>query len=230
MGGRYEAGWHCWPVIGRHARLPACSLRLLSTACSKIAGMLLVVPAAPSTKLQHTAPHLRCVLQQGALQHAACCACSNTGAGSCAGDGHVAASMNQHGVTLWLASLPAASLTPEDAAELVTNMQLAAPAADRTLLQLLTRWTKSGTSGIHPVLVRLALLCTLLCQHQGNSTQIHRLHVFSLSRPRSHIVADFKGWWHEVLSQRQAPHCSAAHYCVICYRPAAVLHMLLQQV
>ena len=62
MGGRYEAGLHCWPVIGRHALLPACSL---STACSKIAGMLLVVPAAPSTKLQRTAPYLRCVCNKG---------------------------------------------------------------------------------------------------------------------------------------------------------------------
>ena len=50
-------------------------------------------------------------------------------------------------------------------------MQLAAPAADRTLVQLLTRWTKSGTAGTPPVVVSLALLCALLCQHQGQITQ-----------------------------------------------------------
>ena len=101
--------------------------------------------------------------------------------------------MTQHGVTSSLASLPAASLTPEEAAELVTNMQLAAPAADRTLVQLLTRWTKSGTAGVHPVLVTLVPLCTLPCQHQDATTQIHGLHTFSLSRPSSHIVAGFEG-------------------------------------
>eukprot|EP00891_Asterochloris_glomerata_P008539 jgi/Astpho2/8539/Aster-05573 len=52
----------------------------------------------------------------------------------------------------------AASLTSEEAAELVTNMQLAAPAADRTLVQLLTRWTKSGTAGTPPVVTDVFLV------------------------------------------------------------------------
>ena len=92
-----------------------------------------------------------------------------------------------------MAAVPAASLTPEEAAELVTNMQLAAPAADCTLVQLLTRWTKSGTAGVHPVLVSLSLLCALLLRHCGYTTQTHRLHTFSLSRPGRHNVAAPEG-------------------------------------